>query len=175
VERLFGTLQDRLVKEMRLAGIDSIDDANRFLIEEYLPRHNVRFTREPASKADAHRRLGRSFDLDLILSEQHERVVQNDYTIRWRNRTFQIGKPAYPGLRGGRVRVAVLADGSVEILFRGRRLKWREIEKATYKSTRCHPTPRGGMGRKPAPPPKPKKPSIPPPDHPWRQQRLSPR
>ena len=174
VERLFGTLQDRLVKEMRLAGIRNIDDANRFLVEEYIPWHNARFTREPASKANAHRRLGRSFDLDLILSEQHERVVQNDYTIRWRNRTFQIGKPAHPGLRGGKVWVAVLADGSVEILFRGKRLKWREIQKATHKSTGCHPTPRGGMGNNPPPPPKPKKPWTPPPDHPWRQQILNP-
>jgi transposase len=172
VERLFGTLQDRLVKEMRLRGIDNIDDANRFLAEEYLPRHNARFTVEPGSKADAHRKLGPSFDLHLILSEREERVVQNDYTIRWHNRILQIGSPAYPGLRGGRVTVAVLADGSLRLLFRGRTLDWQETEKATHKSTCCHSTPRGGMGKDPSPPAKP---WVPPPDHPWRNQILNPR
>lgn len=173
VERLFGTLQDRLVKELRIEGINNIEDANRFLVEEYLPKHNKRFTVEPASRANAHRRLGRSLDLDLIFSEQEERVVQNDYTIRWHNRIFQIEKPVYPGLRGGRVRVAVLMDGSMEVLFKGKRLNFREIVHGTHKSTRCHTPPRGGMGKDP--PPKPRKTWIPPKDHPWRRPFTNPK
>ena len=65
VERLFGTLQDRLVKEMRLKGIDNIEDANEFLAAEYLPRHNRRFGFEPPSRANAHRRLTKGFDLNI--------------------------------------------------------------------------------------------------------------
>jgi transposase len=173
VERLFGTLQDRLVKEMRLKHIDNIDDANRFLVDEYLPWHNGTYTVDPACRADAHGKLGRGLDVDLILSRQEERTVANDYTVRWHNRLFQIEPPAYPGLRGGRVAVAELFDGSVEILYRERKLGWREIESSTYKSTRRHTAPRGSMGGEP--PAKPKTPWIPPPDHPWRRFVINPK
>ena len=81
VERLFGTLQDRLVKEMRLRKIDNIGDANRFLADEYLPWHNGKFSVEPASRANAHRRLTKGFDLNTILSRHDERRVANDYTV----------------------------------------------------------------------------------------------
>jgi hypothetical protein len=170
VERLFGTLQDRLVKELRLAGIDCIKDANRFLAEEYLPTHNKRFSVEAARKADSHRRLGPGFDLDLILSKREKRVVQNDYTIRWRNRIFQIEPPACPGLRGGKVEVAVLADGSMELLFRGRKLMWHQVDDGTYKSTCVHTSPGGGMSNEQ----QHKKKWVPPKNHPWRnyQPRL---
>lgn len=162
VERLFGTLQDRLVKELRLAGIDDLDGANRFLDEVYLPRHNARFAVEPKRKANAHRKLGPGFDLDLIFSIRDERVVRNDYTIQWRNRIFQVEKPAHPGLRGGCVEVAVKLDGSMELLFRGRKLKWHEIIEGTRKSISSHPSPGGGMRKK----------WIPPRDHPWRQYQI---
>lgn len=183
VERLFGTLQDRLVKEMRLKKIDNIEAANTFLADEYLPWHNQRFKVEPASKANAHRRLTKGFDLNTILSLHDERRVANDYTIRWNNRTFQIGKPAYPGLRGGRVTVAVGLDGSIQLLFKTKRLNWNEIGPVS--------TPLGGNGKTTAqrapgpasptgkptsplghPATKPRKTWIPPPDHPWRKFRI---
>ena len=181
VERLFGTLQDRLVKEMRLKGIDNIEDANKFLADEYLPSHNQRFKCEPASKATAHRRLGKYFDLNTILSRHDERRVQNDYTIRWNNRIFQIGKPAHPGLRGGRVTVATALDGSIQIFFRSKRLTWYEIMLPAPKASGNGKTiAQNGLGTasptgKPTPPPGPhatnqRKPWIPPPDHPWRNQ-----
>jgi len=164
VERLFGTLQDRLVKEMRLKKIDNIEDANRFLADEYLARHNRRFRCQPASRANAHRRLTKSFDLNTILGLHDERRVANDYTIRWNKRVFQIGKPVWPGLRGGRVTVVASRDGSVQLLFKAKKLNWVEIRPAA--------SPTG----KPSPPPrpttkKPAKPWIPPPDHPWRQYK----
>jgi len=183
VERLFGTLQDRLVKELRLRKIDNIEDANKFLADEYLPWHNQRFRVEPASRANAHRRLTKGFDLNTILSRQDERRVANDYTIRWNNRIFQIGKPAYPGLRGGRVTVAVGLDGSIQLFFKTKRLNWNEIGPL--------PPPSGGNGKttareapgaasptgKPTPTPGPpaaksRKSWTPPPDHPWRNQRI---
>jgi transposase len=175
VERLFKTLQDRLVKEMRLDGIDNIDDANRFLEERYLPAHNTRFAVIPVSRADAHRRVGRALNLDLILCARHERVVANDYTVSWRSRVFQIGRPALPGMRGGKVSVAEKQDGTIEILFRGRKVLWKELDSRTYKSTKRHPAPRGRMVRSAHPPsPKSSKPWIPPPDHPWRYFRIRP-
>ena len=183
VERLFGTLQDRLVKELRLKKIDNIEDANKFLADEYLPWHNRRFRCEPASRANAHRRLTKGFDLNTILSLHDERRVANDYTIRWNNRIFQIGKPAYPGLRGGRVTVAAAFDGSVQLLFKTKRLNWKEIEPVAL--------PTGGNGKtnltkalgaasptgKPTSPPAPHatklpKPWIPPHDHPWRRFKI---
>jgi len=169
VERLFETLQDRLVKELRLAGIDGIDGANGFLDGGYMEKHNKRFNVEPVRKANAHRRLGPGFDLDLILSKREDRVVQNDYTIRWHNRIFQIEKPAYPGLRRGRVEVAVKLDGSMEILFGGRKLKWHEIIDGTYASTCEHTSPGGGIEKNSSPSRKNKKKWIPPKDHPWKK------
>ena len=69
VERLFGVLQDRLVKEMRLRGITTKDEANAFL-EEYLPRYNERFRVCPAHEADVHVTLPRHVDLDRVSLHQ---------------------------------------------------------------------------------------------------------
>jgi len=172
VERLNGTCQDRLVKELRLAGIDNMDDANRFLIDVFLPQYNARFRKKPASEANAHRRLYRALNLDHILSEQEQRTVSNDYTIRWRNRIFQIDPPVPSGLRGGKAVVAIHTDDSLHLSFRGKPLAWHEFSRPTHKSTICHATPRGSMGK--GSPPKPKTPCIPPPDHPWRRFRIGP-
>jgi hypothetical protein len=182
VERLFGTLQDRLVKEMRLKKIDNTEDANRFLTDEYLPWHNRRFRVEPASKANAHRRLTKGFDLSMILSFHDERRVANDYTIRWNNRIFQIGKPACTGLRGGLVTVAVGLDGSIQLFFKSKRLNWNEINTATRTggngkiTAKKAPGAASPTGKPPSPPgpttTKLPKPWIPPPDHPWRKFRI---
>lgn len=182
VERLFGTLQDRLVKEMRLKKIDNIEDANKFLATEYLPWHNQRFRCEPASRANAHRRLTKGFDLNTILSLHDERRVANDYTIRWNNRIFQIGKPAYPGLRGGRVTVAAGLDGSIQLLFKAKILNWNEISMAARSGGNGKTTVSKALGAasptgKPPSPPGPPaiklpKPWIPPPDHPWRKFKI---
>jgi len=66
IERLFGTLQDRVVKEMRLRGIRTIEEANCFL-EEYLPLYNSRFAVCPKGKDNLHRPVGRGLELDGIL------------------------------------------------------------------------------------------------------------
>jgi transposase len=126
VERSFGTAQDRWVKELRLAGVTTRAGANAVL-ERLLPAHNRRF-RKPARQArDAHRPLGPGHDLAAILSVQEERVVANDYTIRFRNRFYQLLKPVFPGQRGGRVVIELRLDGSMAIRFRGRYLKYREV------------------------------------------------
>lgn len=126
VERSFGTAQDRWVKELRLAGVTTVAGANE-LLERLLPAHNRRFSKPARQPSDAHRPLGPGHDLAAILSLPEERVVANDYTIRFRNRFYQLLKPVYPGERGGRVVIELRLDGSMAIRFRGKYLKYQEV------------------------------------------------
>jgi hypothetical protein len=123
VERSFGTAQDRWVKELRLAGARTLDEANTVL-ERVVPDHNRRFAKPARDRSDAHRTLGPAFNLASILSLQEQRVVANDYTIRFQNRFYQLLPPIYPGERGGRVVVETRLDGSLAIRFRKHYLKY---------------------------------------------------
>jgi hypothetical protein len=126
VERSFNTAQDRWVKELRLAGVTTLEGANE-LLERLLPDHNRRFGKPAQQPSDAHRPLGRGHDLEAILSHQEQRVVSNDYTIRFRNRFYQLLKPIYPGERGGKVVIELRLDGSMAIRLGGKYLKWCEV------------------------------------------------
>ena len=92
IENLFGTLQDRLVKELRLANIDDIPAANTFLQETFLPTFNARFCVTPQSDADLHRPLRPSEDVASILSVHSMRSVNRDFTIRFKNSWLQLTK-----------------------------------------------------------------------------------
>jgi hypothetical protein len=127
VERSFGTAQDRWVKELRLAGAATAEQASAVL-ERLLPAHNRRFAKPPRDTPDAHRPLGRPFDLDAILSVQQERVVANVYTIRFRNRFYQLLPPAWPGQRGGKVIVELRLDATMAVRFRGHYLSYVETQ-----------------------------------------------
>jgi hypothetical protein len=127
VERFFETAQDRWVKEMRLAGVATRAEANALLEARLIKAFNGRFTVLPASANDAHRPLGREHNLAAILSLQHQRVVTNDYTLRFENRIYQVGKPIYPGLRGGRVLLELRLDGTMAIRFGDKYLKFEEV------------------------------------------------
>jgi hypothetical protein len=119
VERFFGTAQDRLVKGLRKAGVQTLEEANRYLELEYLPQWASRFTREPASPSDAHRPLRAEQDLVAILSHVEERVVANDYTIRYNSKQYQIARTDIrPGLRGATVRVEERRDDTLWVRFR---------------------------------------------------------
>jgi transposase len=126
VERSFGTAQDRWVKEMRLAKVKTIDEANEVL-ERLLPDHNRRFNVPAADAGDAHRALGSGHRLDAILSHQETRVVNNDYTIRFENRLYQLEKPIYAGERGGNVIIELRLDGTMAIRFGNRYLNYHDI------------------------------------------------
>lgn len=126
VDRRFGTAQDRWVKELRRAGARPLDEANAVL-DRLLPAHNRRFAKPARDSADAHRRLGRPFHLAAILSLQEQRVVSNDYTIRFRNRLYQLLKPISPGERGGRVIIEERLDGSLAIRVGEHDLKYEEV------------------------------------------------
>jgi hypothetical protein len=129
VERFFGTAQDRLVKGLRQAGASSLEEANRYLEQVYLPLWNERFSKAPAQPADAHRPLLAEQDLAAILSHVERRTVTRDYTLQLGGQTYQIPREAIrPGLRGARVEVERRLDGELLVRFRGSRLPLVECE-----------------------------------------------
>lgn len=117
VERFNGTAQDRRVKELRLAGATTIEQANAVLDEVFLPWFNRCCTVKPASRNNAHRPLAPSMKLAAILSVQERRKVANDYTIRLNNTIYQLLPPARPGLRGGWVILEMRTDGRLHMRF----------------------------------------------------------
>ena len=99
-ERMFGTLQKRLPQELRLAGIATMAEANRFLEELFWPAHNARFARPAADTGSAF--VAFAGTLEDILCAQEDRVVAGDNTVRYKNRTLQIpGRSPPPPLRQG--------------------------------------------------------------------------
>lgn len=122
IERLFGTLQDRLVKEMGLRGIRTIEEGNRFL-EEYLPSYNQRFAVFPRDKEDLHRPVGRGVDLDAILCRRTERALRNDFTVAHDRKLYQIEDK----VRGNKVVLENRVDGSLMMTYKGQRLTFKEI------------------------------------------------
>jgi transposase len=174
VERRNGVLQDRLVKALRLEGISDLATANRYLEKTFLPELNARFTVAAKRRADLHRRLPVGVDLARVLSFQEERVVQNDWTVRWRKRWFQL---TAANQRWSMVRKRVLVceqlDGTIRLFYHGRELVWQELperpepapapaKRAEGNSAARVAGPRGAQpGRNGA--------SKPAPDHPWRR------
>ncbi|MDL2229730.1 ISNCY family transposase, partial [Treponema sp. OttesenSCG-928-L16] len=128
IENNHRTDQDRLVKELRLAGISNKEEANRFLVEKYLPKMNEKFSLPPAAKHDAHVPLG-DIELAEIMCFEYERVVSNDYIIRFERRLFQILKsnPVVPRPKD-RVKVRIRLDGSSVILWKDTPLLVKELQ-----------------------------------------------
>jgi len=126
VERRNGLLQDRLVKELRLEGISDLAGANEFLDKTFLPALNRRFTLAARSSADGHRPGARN--LDEVLSWEESRVVGKDWTVAWDSRWFQI-EAEHEGLSlaGRKVMVRQLRCGTVQLLYDGVKLRWKEL------------------------------------------------
>ena len=121
-ERAFATLQDRLVKELKLAGITTIEDANRFIAEVYLPDHNARFAKPPEQPGSAFvpASLGQVQD---ILCRQEDRVVGNDNTVTYHGLSLQIPpSPLRPHFVKAKVRVHEYPDGALALFHGPRRL-----------------------------------------------------
>jgi hypothetical protein len=154
IERLFGTFQDRLIKEMRLRGIKSKEEANTFL-EGYLPLYNRRFSVSPARGVDLHRRKPRSTELDRILSIRTKRALRRDFTIVHNRQLYQVENTP-PHTRAKSVVVEERTDGRMYITYNGLKLKYRKIDTrpSKAKEQKLH---------------KRRKTYIPPPDHPWRR------
>jgi transposase len=151
VERLFGTLQDRLVKEMRLKGVRSKEEANVFL-ETYLPRYNERFSVSAASRVDLHCATEKARELDQALCLKAKRVLRNDLTISYEKKVYQLLERPL----GKRVEVRTLLDGEVLLLSQGVELGYKIIEKVAAEIKTLTPEPR-------------KTPWTPSPLHPWRE------
>lgn len=122
IERLFKTFQDRLVKEMRLEGIKSIVEGNKFL-ERYLPVFNKRFSIEPFSRDDLHRPLVAGVDLDAIFAVRTERALRNDFTVIHEGQLYQVDS----NIRSDKVVVEDRLNGKRLITYKGRVLQYHKI------------------------------------------------
>jgi hypothetical protein len=131
-ERTFGTRQDRLVKELKLAGITDVEAANAFVRETYLPAHNARFAVEPAAARSAFVPI-QGVDLDEILCVEEERQVGNDNCVSYRTLKLQIPEsPMRLHFVKARVKVHVYPDGS-HAVFHGPRCIGRYDENGRLK------------------------------------------
>ena len=128
VERVHGTHQDRLVKKLRRKKIATHAEANAYLEGEYLPEHNRRFGRRAVRPEDYHRRAPGRAKLEKIFRLERERVVSDDWVVRYEGRFFQLEAQSrnYAPARG-KVRVCEWPDGRVDIEYGGRAVRWREI------------------------------------------------
>ena len=128
VERNHGTHQDRLIKKMRRKKIGTHEQTNVYLQQEYLPEHNGRFRRAAAEPENYHRRAPSEAELREVFRLETERVIGNDWVVRYDNRLFQVQAQSrkYAPAQG-KVVVCEWQDGRVEIEYRGRKLPWKEI------------------------------------------------
>jgi len=121
VERQFLTAQDRLVKGLRVAGACTIEAANEYLTNHYLPWWNTTLTVAPAQADDAHRPLSQEHDLAAILSHVEPRQVMNNYTLSYDGKIYQIEREDIrPGMRKAFVRVEERLDGTIAVRFQDR-------------------------------------------------------
>ena len=163
VERGFKTHQDRLVKELRLAGVSTMKGANKFLCNTYIAEHNARFGVQAAGAANAHRPLLKSHRLEETLSWRTDRTLLNDFTLRFKNQFFQILDPAPARIRpGSKMTIEIRLDGSTHLRFKGCYVPFKRIvkrsvqsQKATDKRLRNLFEPKSTAHRPPS-------------DHPWR-------
>jgi hypothetical protein len=153
IERLFSTFQDRLIKELRLAGIATLSEANRFL-DTYLPPYNQRFAVQPAQAADLHRPSLPSRQLDRILCVKTNRVLRRDWTVAHNGQLYQI----HDNVRTTHVMVEERLDGSMWMTHHGRTLHSHAIASRPRRAA------------VPQAIPKLRRPVTPKPDHPWRQR-----
>jgi transposase len=153
IERLFGTFQDRLIKEMRLAHVGSLVAANRFL-ESYLPLYNQRFRVEPAQATDVHRPLPRQFDLDGVLCMKTPRRLNADSTVVHQGKIYLVEQR----VQAQTVTVEQRLDGSLHLRHRGRSLSYRQLPARPRKAQ----VPGNSIQAKP----KRYRPAM---DHPWKK------
>src|SRR5579863_7033301 len=153
IERLFKTLQDRLVKEMRVLEISTIEQANRYLQITFWSDWNQRFTVEPRQPSDAHRSLQRAQRLEQILSVRVARTVASDHTVKWEGQRWGLRRETVcAGLRGAHAEIERRLDGTHWLRFRGRYWPLSPCPDAPRSASPCGLRPAGPAERKPKPP-----------------------
>lgn len=168
IERLWGTFQDRLSVELRLAGVVDLAGANAFL-PGFVERHNVRFGVPAADPTPAWRPLPEGVDLDRVLVFKYRRKVARDHTVRVGSRVLQLPRRATGAANyaGKLVEVHVALDGSL-VAWDGERRLAVSAAPADPGQLRALDDPRAGPGLQPA---LAELPWIPPADHPWKRVR----
>lgn len=164
VERLFGTLQDRLIKELRLQGINIIEAANEFLLEKFIPDFNRRFAVVPRAKANLHRPLTKreAEQLPAILSRHSERTVRNDYTVSHQSQWYQLTADQPVTIcKKDSVTVEERRDQTIGIRLRGKYLNYRRLPVRPPRAETPWALPATAAGREPI------KPTA---NHPWRRR-----
>lgn len=162
-ERLFSTLQDRLIKELRLAGISNIKPADVFLNQVFIPRFNAKFAVEPKLETDLHVRLNKTKQKQLasIFSKHILRTVQNDYTLGFQNRFYQLTDDQ-PVLvcKKDKVIVEEHLTGEIKIRLRDKYLNFKELPERPKKKIQPWILKTSAVKKQPYRPPE---------DHPWRK------
>lgn len=153
IERLFRTFQDRLTKEMRLRGISTIGEANKFL-QGYLPEYNRRFAVKPKKEDNLHREVPKGMKLEGILCIKTERVLRNDFTISHNSKLYQVMDKT----NARKVLVEEKINGTMSLTHEGNRLRFKEITERPEKEQK----PIIFIFKK-------RKTYIPPLNHPWRR------
>lgn len=164
VERKHGVYQDRLVHELRLEGITTLDAANALLAGRFDAELNEKFTVVPRNANDAHRALPRRLDLRDVFCTDETRTVTHDWCVQHRNRHYQILKLNSPLPRpGDKVLVRMWRDGSIYIIYNTSKLKYSLLPAPAPRSQAPpkHPAPKTTAPR-----------SRPADNHPWRRTRI---
>jgi len=159
VERLFKTLQDRLIKELRLNNISTIKGANEFLEKIFIPKFNARFSVEPRAKTNLHKKVTK-FEKDSfpsIFCRQYERTIRNDYTVSYKNIWYQLEETQAVAMFSGEIiKVEERFSGDIYFRLRGKYLNYKQIlvrsQKVSIKATSWVLAP-----------------NVPAKDHPWRK------
>jgi transposase len=135
IERKFGVFQDRLCSELRLHNISTPEEANRYLWEKFIPKHNQMFFRLAKEPGSAYRQIPKGLVLKDVFCLKEERMVAGDNTISYQGKTFQILPNEYRlSFFKAKVEVHEYLDGSINIFYQGKKLKHKPISKEKIKS-----------------------------------------
>ncbi len=143
VERLFKTLQDRLIKEMRLAQISTPEEGNRFIKEVFLSKFNAKFSVIPAKDGDIHKQLCKEEiqNIHHIFSIHEERTVHKDFTIQFKNHWYQLTELQPTTVRPkNHVTIEVWLDESVHLMFKTKELNYLTLPEKPQKQSKKQPT-----------------------------------
>jgi hypothetical protein len=154
VERSNGTYQDRLVKELRLAGISDINSANKLLHGGFIDQLNQKFSVEPRERADFHR-TALGYDLESIFCIEQERAITRDWIVRFENNYYQLKRQSKYGPASGKVLVRKYLNSELHFNYRGQDMNYQQLPQ------RPAPVQRQSGTKK-------KKKYTPALDHPWR-------